>query len=177
MSESFAELLEESLAQSQLTPGSIIQAEVVSVGPEMVVVRAGLKSEGVIPTEQFRGADGTIAVKPGDVVDVALDAIEDGMGETRLSHERAKRLRAWEELEKAFRDGEIVTGIINGKVKGGFTVDLNGVRAFLPGSLVDVRPVRDATFLEGRQNKVIADKRTRGGDDFRWRIIQGLSLR
>jgi small subunit ribosomal protein S1 len=149
MSESFAELLEESLAQSQLTPGSIIQAEVVSVGPEMVVVRAGLKSEGVIPTEQFRGADGTIAVKPGDVVDVALDAIEDGMGETRLSHERAKRLRAWEELEKAFRDGEIVTGVINGKVKGGFTVDLNGVRAFLPGSLVDVRPVRTPRSSKG----------------------------
>ena len=157
MSESFAELLEESLAQSQLTPGSIIKAEVVSVGPEMVVVRAGLKSEGVIPVEQFRGPDGTVEVQPGDVVDVALDAIEDGMGETRLSHERAKRLRAWSELETAFRDGAVVTGVINGKVKGGFTADLNGVRAFLPGSLVDVRPVRDATFLEGRplQFKII----------------------
>ena len=157
MSESFAELLEESLAQSQLTPGSIIKAEVVSVGPEMVVVRAGLKSEGVIPVEQFRGPDGTVEVQPGDVVDVALDAIEDGMGETRLSHERAKRLRAWAELEAAFRDGAVVTGVINGKVKGGFTADLNGVRAFLPGSLVDVRPVRDATFLEGRplQFKII----------------------
>lgn len=157
MSESFAELLEESLAQSQLTPGSIIKAEVVSVGPEMVVVRAGLKSEGVIPVEQFRGPDGTVEVQPGDVVDVALDAIEDGMGETRLSHERAKRLRAWSELETAFREGAVVTGVINGKVKGGFTADLNGVRAFLPGSLVDVRPVRDATFLEGRplQFKII----------------------
>jgi small subunit ribosomal protein S1 len=157
MSESFAELLEESLARSQLTPGSIIKAEVVSVGSEMVVVRAGLKSEGIIPVEQFRGPDGAIQVTPGDVVDVALDAIEDGMGETRLSHERAKRLRAWGELEKAFHDEEIVTGVINGKVKGGFTVDLNGVRAFLPGSLVDVRPVRDASFLEGRplQFKII----------------------
>lgn len=157
MSESFAELLEESLAQSQLKPGSIIKAEVVSVGPEMVVVRAGLKSEGVIPVEQFRGPDGAVTVQPGDTVDVALDAIEDGMGETRLSHERAKRLRAWEELEQAFRKEEVVTGVINGKVKGGFTVDLNGVRAFLPGSLVDVRPVRDTTFLEGRplQFKII----------------------
>lgn len=157
MTESFAELLEESLARSQLTPGSIIKAEVVSVGPEMVVVRAGLKSEGVIPVEQFRGPDGTVNVQVGDLVDVALDAIEDGMGETRLSHERAKRLRAWEELEKAFREEQVVTGVITGKVKGGFTVDLNGVRAFLPGSLVDVRPVRDTAFLEGRplQFKII----------------------
>ncbi|RME34246.1 MAG: 30S ribosomal protein S1 [Gammaproteobacteria bacterium] len=150
MSESFAELFEESLARQSLRPGSIVTAEVVDITPEMVVVNAGLKSEGLIPAEQFRDENGELEVHVGDQVEVALDAVEDGFGATRLSREKAKRLKAWEQLEKAFENDETVTGVITDKVKGGFTVDLNGVRAFLPGSLVDVRPVRDTSYLEGK---------------------------
>lgn len=151
MSESFAELFEESIANKQMQPGAIINAVVVSVGEDVVIVNAGLKSEGVIPVQQFHNERGEIAVSEGDEVEVALDAVEDGFGETRLSREKAKRARAWGRLEKAHEASEIVHGYISGKVKGGFTVDVDEVRAFLPGSLVDVRPVRDPTYLEGKE--------------------------
>jgi small subunit ribosomal protein S1 len=150
MSESFAELFEQSLSNTQLQPGAIVVGTVVDITSEMVVVNAGLKSEGVIPRNQFLDVDGSLEVAIGDEVYVALDAVEDGSGATRLSREKAKRHAAWEVLDKAFEAGETVKGIINGKVKGGFTVDLGSVRAFLPGSLVDVRPVRDTTYLEGK---------------------------
>jgi len=150
MSESFAELFEESFASRQIKPGSIITGIVVAVNDDVVIVSAGLKSEAVIPVEQFKNdkIEGEISV--GDEVEVALDAVEDGFGETKLSREKAIRARTWIELEKAFEDGEVVEGIINGRVKGGFTVEIDNVRAFLPGSLVDVRPVRDPAYLEGK---------------------------
>ena len=150
MSESFAELFEESFASQQIKPGSIISGTVVAINDDVVIVSAGLKSEAVIPIDQFRGdlRDGDISV--GDQVEVALDAVEDGFGETRLSREKAIRARTWTQLEKAFEDGENVEGMINGRVKGGFTVEIDSVRAFLPGSLVDVRPVRDPAYLEGK---------------------------
>ena len=149
MSESFAELLEESLANRQMKQGAILQATVVDVNQDVVIVNAGLKSEAVIPASQFLDEKGAIEVAVGDEVEVALDAVEDGFGETRLSREKAKRTRTWTRLEEAFADSKIVTGTISGRVRGGFTVDLDLVRAFLPGSLVDVRPVRDPTYLEG----------------------------
>ncbi len=151
MSENFAQLFEESLAYTQMKPGTIINATVIDVTPDVVVVSAGLKSEGVIPIEQFYGPDGELEVKVGDVVEVTLDSVEDGMGETRLSREKAKRAKAWKKLEEAFENDEIVKGVITGKVKGGFTVEVEGIRAFLPGSLVDVRPVRDTAYLEGKE--------------------------
>ena len=151
MSESFAQLFEESLATQELKPGSIITGKVVEIRPDVVIVNAGLKSEGVIPIEQFKDENGELEVQVGDEVEVALEAVEDGFGETRLSREKAKRARAWKVLEKAFENDEIVKGVISGKVKGGFTVDIMGIRAFLPGSLVDVRPVRDTTYLEGKE--------------------------
>ena len=151
MSESFAELFEESLKEIDMTPGSIVKGVVVDIDSDWVTVNAGLKSEGVIPLSQFITDGGEISLQIGDEVDVALDAVEDGFGETRLSREKAKRAEAWKELEKAFEAEEIVTGVINGKVKGGFTVDLKTIRAFLPGSLVDVRPVRDTLHLEGKE--------------------------
>ncbi len=151
MSESFAELFEESLARTEMRPGQIITGIVVEMRPDAVVVNAGLKSEGVIPIEQFYDDHGVTEVAVGDEVEVALDAVEDGFGETRLSREKAKRQRAWRILEKAQEADEIVKGVISGKVKGGFTVDLGEIRAFLPGSLVDVRPVRDAAYLEGKE--------------------------
>jgi len=150
MSESFAQLFEESLVNQQMQPGSIVIGTVVDVRGDVVVVNAGLKSEGVIPIEEFYSDDGEIEVSIGDQVEVALDAIEDGYGETRLSREKAKRAQAWTFLERAQENGDTVTGIISGKVKGGFTVDVNTIRAFLPGSLVDVRPVRDTAYLEGK---------------------------
>jgi small subunit ribosomal protein S1 len=150
MAESFAELLEESLGDAWVQPGSLIKARVVSVGPDYVLVNAGLKSESAIPTEQFKRENGEMSVAEGDEVEVAVEAIEDGFGETRLSREKAQRLRAWEMLKSAFEAEENVTGYISGKVKGGFSVDMEGIRAFLPGSLVDVRPVRDPTYLEGK---------------------------
>jgi len=149
MSESFAELFEESLNQIQMSPGSIIDGTIVAIDNESVIVNAGLKSEGVIPLDQFRNDSGEIDINVGDTVKVALDAVEDGFGETRLSREKAKRAEAWIRLETAYEDAETVTGIITGKVKGGFTVDVMTIRAFLPGSLVDVRPIRDTTHLEG----------------------------
>jgi small subunit ribosomal protein S1 len=150
MSESFSELFEQSLANQRIRPGMILTGRVVSVGDDMVVVNVGLKSEAVIPIEQFRNERGELEVAAGDDVEVALDAVEDGNGETRLSREKAKRARTWTRLEKAFTESEIVTGIITGRVKGGFTVELENVRAFLPGSLVDVRPVRDTSYLENK---------------------------
>ena len=150
MTESFAELFEQSLASKQFKPGAIITGQVVSVNDDVVIVNAGLKSEAVIPAEQFRDEKGEIEVSIGDEVEVALDAVEDGFGETRLSREKAKRARTWTMLERAFEDEEVIKGIINGRVKGGFTVEIDFVRAFLPGSLVDVRPVRDPSYLEGK---------------------------
>lgn len=162
MSESFAELFEESQVEAKMRPGTIVTGTVVEIRSDFVVVNAGLKSEGVIPVEQFRNNEGEVEVVVGDEVDVALDAVEDGYGETRLSREKAKRAKAWDELEKACEENETVTGIISDKVKGGFTVEISTIRAFLPGSLVDVRPVRDTSYLEGKplEFKVIkVDKR------------------
>ena len=151
MTESFAELFEESIKKSQMRSGSILLARVMEIRPDVVIVNAGLKSEGVIPAEQFYNENGELEIAVGDDVEVALDAVEDGFGETRLSREKAKRARSWTKLEEAFTKGEIVKGYISGKVKGGFTVEVDGVRAFLPGSLVDVRPVRDPVYLEGKE--------------------------
>jgi small subunit ribosomal protein S1 len=150
MTESFAELFEQSQSLAKLKPGAIVSGTVVEIRPDVVVVNAGLKSEGIVPIEQFRNEDGELEVELGDEVKVALDAIEDGFGETKLSREKAKRSMVWDELEQAFEGQEAITGRINGKVKGGFTVDIRDVRAFLPGSLVDVRPVRDPAYLEGK---------------------------
>ncbi|MFZ0009945.1 MAG: 30S ribosomal protein S1 [Steroidobacteraceae bacterium] len=133
-----------------MRPGMILTGLVVDVTPDVVVVNVGLKSEAVIPVEQFKNERGEIEVKSGDQVEVALDSVEDGTGETRLSREKAKRARTWTRLEEAFNKSEIVTGVITGRVKGGFTVEIENVRAFLPGSLVDVRPVRDTSYLEGK---------------------------
>jgi len=149
MSESFAQLLEESLVSQQIKPGAILKGTIVDVNSAVVIVNAGLKSEAVIPASQFLNGHGELEVDVGDVVEVALDTVEDGYGETRLSREKAKRMRTWVRLEEAFQQGEIVRGVINGRVRGGFTVDIDLVRAFLPGSLVDVRPVRDPVALEG----------------------------
>ena len=151
MTENFAQLFEESLQELETRPGSIVKGTVVSIDKDIVLVDAGLKSESAIPAEQFKNAEGDLEIAIGDEVDVALDAVEDGFGETILSREKAKRHEAWVELEKAYDDKATIKGVINGKVKGGFTVEVNSVRAFLPGSLVDVRPVRDTTHLEGKE--------------------------
>ncbi|HRG17161.1 MAG TPA: S1 RNA-binding domain-containing protein, partial [Pseudomonadota bacterium] len=152
MTESFAELFEMSQnALSRLKPGSIVTGVVVDVRTDVVVIHAGLKSEGIVPIEQFRNELGEIDVAIGDEVKVALDSLENGFGETVLSREKAKRSMVWDELEKALEANATVNGRISGKVKGGFTVDIRDVRAFLPGSLVDVRPVRDTSYLEGKE--------------------------
>ena len=150
MSESFADLLEESLAGTQMRPGSIVTGLVIEIGSEVVIVNAGLKSEGHIPTWQFRNEAGELEVNVGDEVRVALESVEDGFGATRLSREKAKRAESWERLESAHEGDETVVGRIIDKVRGGFTVELQDIRAFLPGSLVDVRPVRDSSYLEGK---------------------------
>ena len=150
MTESFAELFEQSEQVSKLKPGAIITGTVVEIRSDVVIVNAGLKSEGVVPIDQFRNEAGELEVSVGDLVKVALDAIEDGFGETRLSREKAKRAMVWDELEEAQSKDQTVVGRISGKVKGGFTVDIKDIRAFLPGSLVDVRPVRDPVYLEGK---------------------------
>jgi small subunit ribosomal protein S1 len=150
MSESFADLFEESFASQQIKSGAIIKGTVVEVNDDVVLISAGLKSEAVIPIEQFKNESGEANVSVGDEFEVALEAVEDGFGETKLSREKAVRARTWTELEKAFEKSEVVTGVINGRVKGGFTVEIDNVRAFLPGSLVDVRPVRDPGYLEGK---------------------------
>ncbi|MEZ5501181.1 MAG: 30S ribosomal protein S1 [Halioglobus sp.] len=151
MSESFAELFEESLKTVDMQPGAIVTGVVIDIDNEWVTVHAGLKSEGVIPRAQFIDANGKCSLNIGDEVQVALEAVEDGFGETKLSREKAKRAESWKDLEAAHEANEVVTGIINGKVKGGFTVDINTIRAFLPGSLVDVRPVRETLHLEGKE--------------------------
>ena len=151
MSESFAELFEESVSNLNTAVGSIINGTVVDINKDAVIVYAGLKSEGIIPIDQFKVTDGVLEVEVGDTVEVALDMLEDGYGETKLSREKARRAKAWIELETVHESGETVTGTITGKVKGGFTVELGDLRAFLPGSLVDVRPVRDTSYLEGKE--------------------------
>jgi small subunit ribosomal protein S1 len=150
MTENFAQLFEESLKEIETRPGSIIRGTIVAVNKDNVIVDAGLKSESVISIDQFKNAAGEVEVVVGDEIDVALDATDDGFGETILSREKAKRHEAWQVLEKAYEEKETVIGVINGKVKGGFTVEVSDIRAFLPGSLVDVRPVRDTAHLEGK---------------------------
>ncbi|MGB1879193.1 MAG: 30S ribosomal protein S1 [Gammaproteobacteria bacterium] len=163
MAESFAELFEQSQIEARMRPGTIVKGMIVEIGADYVVVNAGLKSEGIIPTDQFRDQGGALDINVGDLIDVALDAVEDGYGETKLSREKAKRAKAWEELEEACEGNVTVTGVISDKVKGGFTIDINSIRAFLPGSLVDVRPVRDTSYLEGKplEFKVIKVDRKR----------------
>lgn len=151
MTENFAALFEESLQTIETRPGSIVKGTIVSIDRDLVLVDAGLKSESAIPAAQFKNHAGELEVAVGDVVDVALESIEDGFGETILSREKAKRYESWVRLEKACEEQEIVKGVISGKVKGGFTVEVEGIRAFLPGSLVDVRPIRDTSHLEGKE--------------------------
>jgi small subunit ribosomal protein S1 len=150
MTESFAELFEQSIASQRIRPGTILNGLIVEVGQDYVIVNVGLKSEAVIPSDQFKNEKGEIEVAVGETVEVALDSVEDGSGETRLSREKAKRARTWTRLETAFEKQEVVSGVITGRVKGGFTVEIDNVRAFLPGSLVDVRPVRDPSYLENK---------------------------
>jgi small subunit ribosomal protein S1 len=150
MTESFAELFEQSIASQRIRPGTILNGLIVEVGQDYVIVNVGLKSEAVIPSDQFKNEKGEIEVVVGETVEVALDSVEDGSGETRLSREKAKRARTWTRLESAFEKQEVVIGLITGRVKGGFTVEIDNVRAFLPGSLVDVRPVRDPSYLENK---------------------------
>lgn len=151
MSESFKELFERSIDGAQLYPGAIINAEVIKIGNDYVTLNAGLKSEGIVPIEEFFDKSGELEVTVGDTVEVALDSVEDGYGETQLSREKAKRQEAWRRLSKSHENNETVTGLISGKVKGGFTVEIGTIRAFLPGSLVDVRPVRDPSYIEGKE--------------------------
>ena len=151
MTMSFAEMFEESVANQNLRRGDVVVGTVVDIQSDSVIVHAGLKSEGVISIDEFKNAAGEVEVEVGDEVEVTLEAVEDGFGETQLSREKAKRDQVWRRLEKAFENEEIVKGLISGKVKGGFTVDIEEIRAFLPGSLVDVRPVRDPVFLEGKE--------------------------
>jgi len=150
MTENFEALLEESLAQQELKPGTIVTGTIMEIRNDTVVVNAGLKSEGIVPISQFKNLRGELEIEVGDEVEVALDTLEDGFGETRLSRDKAKRALVWDKLEGAFEEDETVEGKISGKVKGGFTVDIEDIRAFLPGSLVDVRPVRDPAYLEGK---------------------------
>jgi small subunit ribosomal protein S1 len=149
--ENFAQLFEESLTRKEMRVGEVITAEIVRVDANYVVVNAGLKSESFIPLEEFKNDRGQVEAKPGDFVSVAIDALEDGHGETRLSRDKAKRLKAWHDLEHAMEQGTLVTGLVNGKVKGGLTVMINGIRGFLPGSLVDIRPIKDTSGLENKQ--------------------------
>src|SRR5216110_2195127 len=149
--ENFAALFEESLSRQEMRQGELITAEVVRVDYNIVVVNAGLKSESFIPIEEFKNDKGEVEVKPGDFVTVAIESLEDGYGETRLSRDKAKRLKAWHDLEAAMEQGTVVTGVVSGKVKGGLTVMVNGIRAFLPGSLVDLRPVKDTSHFEGKE--------------------------
>lgn len=148
--ESFAELFEQSLASQEMRQGEVITAEVVRVDYNFVVVNAGLKSEAYVPIEEFKDDKGEVTVQPGDFVSVAIESVENGYGDTILSRDKAKRLAAWMNLEQALESGELVTGTVTGKVKGGLTVMTNGIRAFLPGSLVDTRPVKDTTPYEGK---------------------------
>lgn len=151
MSESFKELFEQSIIGAQFYPGAIITAKVIGIDDDYVTLNAGLKSEGIVAVEEFYDKDGALEISLGDTVEVALDSVEDGHGETLLSREKAKRQEAWRKLSKSHENNETVTGLISGKVKGGFTVEIGTIRAFLPGSLVDVRPVRDPSYLEGKE--------------------------
>jgi small subunit ribosomal protein S1 len=151
MSESFKELFEKSIVGAQFYPGAIIPAKVIDIDDDYVTLNAGLKSEGIVAIEEFQDKNGELEVHIGDTVEVALDSVEDGHGETLLSREKAKRQEAWRKLSKSHENNETVTGLISGKVKGGFTVEIGSIRAFLPGSLVDVRPVRDPSYLEGKE--------------------------
>lgn len=151
MTESFAQLFEESLKTTKTSPGSIVTGIVISIAKEIVLIDAGLKSESAVPIDQFYNAQGELEISIGDYVDVTLDAVEDGFGSTVLSREKAKRHESWLSLEKAYKEAATVEGVINGKVKGGFTVEINGIRSFLPGSLVDVRPIKDTADLEGQK--------------------------
>lgn len=151
MSESFKELFEQSIIGAQFYPGAIISAKVIGIDDDYVTLNAGLKSEGIVAVEEFYDKDGALEISLGDTVEVALDSVEDGYGETLLSREKAKRQEAWRKLSKSHENNETVTGLISGKVKGGFTVEIGTIRAFLPGSLVDVRPVRDPSYLEGKE--------------------------
>src|SRR4051812_40013435 len=148
---SFAALFEESLSRQEMRIGEVITAEVVSVDPNVVIVNAGLKSESTIATEEFKNDRGEIEVKVGDFVSVAIEALEDGFGATKLSRDKAKKLAAWTSLDDALAGGTIIKGVVSGKVKGGLTVMVNGIRAFLPGSLVDLRPVKDTSHFEGKE--------------------------
>ncbi len=170
MAETFAELFEKSIETTELKLGSIIEAEVIQIGRDFVVLNAGLKSEGFIPVAQFTNAQGEVTIKEGDKVEVALEALENGYGETQLSHEKAQRIRTWESLEQKYNDEETVTGLVSSRVKGGFTVDLESVKAFLPGSLVDVRPVKDPAIegteiefkiikLDQKRNNIVVSRR------------------
>lgn len=189
MAESFAQLFEESIQKSTFTPGAVVSALVVNIDNDFVTVDAGLKSEGHIPLSEFKDRYGELAIKVGDQIDVAIDSIEDGFGEPELSHERAKKMKQWRELETAHTAGEIIKGTISGKVKGGFTVEIGNVRAFLPGSLVDVRPVRDMSYLEGKElefkiikmdqkrNNIVVSRRavvTAGSSAERENLLEGL---
>jgi len=151
MDENFQDLLNQNKKPERLKPGTLLEGEVVEIREGAVVVNAGLKSEGVIPIEQFTNKNGELEVSEGDIVEVALDSLEDGLGETLLSRERARNIRTWTRLEEACESGDIVKGFLLNKVKGGFIVDLDGISAFLPGSLVDMRPMRDLTYLEGKE--------------------------
>ncbi len=158
MSEDFTNLIEQSISKLQVKQGSIINATVIDIKKDLVIVNAGLKSEGMIPIDQFINYQGDLEVKEGDVVEVSLDAIEDGFGETKLSREKAKKAKAWVKMEEAFEKKEILSGRITGKVKGGFTIEMQDAKAFLPGSLVDVRPVRDTGYLEGKDLEFVVIK-------------------
>ncbi len=149
--ESFAALFEESLTRQDMKAGEVITAEVVAIDQNFVTVNAGLKSESLVPVDEFKNDKGEVEVEIGDFVTVAIDSLENGYGETKLSRDKAKRMAAWIELEEALEAGTILSGLISGKVKGGLTVMVNGIRAFLPGSLVDTRPVKDTTPYEGKQ--------------------------
>ena len=152
--ESFAALFEESLTRQEMRSGEVITAEVISVDQNVVIVNAGLKSESAISTEEFKNDRGELEVKPGDFVSVAIEALEDGFGATKLSREKAKKLAAWSELDAALEGGKIITGVVSGKVKGGLTVMVNGIRAFLPGSLVDLRPMKDTSHVRGQGTRI-----------------------
>ena len=149
--QSFAVMLEESISKKEMRPGELITAEVVSVQHSFVIVNAGLKSEGYIPLEEFKNDRGDLEVNVGDFVSVAIESVEDGYGETKLSRDKAKRLVSWTRLEKAMDDGDIIKGIVNGRVKGGLTVLINGIRAFLPGSLIDLKPIKETGQFEGKE--------------------------
>ncbi|MBT3195209.1 MAG: S1 RNA-binding domain-containing protein, partial [Candidatus Ruthia sp.] len=158
MSESFAELFENSVEQQNVKVGALLMGTVVSINREKAIVNVGLKSEGFISLDEFKNPQGELEVAEGDVVEVALKSIDDGLGNTLLSHADAKRIKLWQSLETAMNSKEVVTGIVTGAVKGGLTVDIGVVKAFLPGSLVDVRPVKDFSYLTGQEIEAIVIK-------------------